>query len=271
MLAHSGHAFVSARTSDRIRAHGVPIKTSRRLTGSIRSADSNRHLGFTLAFVAGAVNAGGFLAIHQYTSHMTGIVSSMAGNLVMGAHQAVFAGAGALFSFVAGAGTSAMLVLFARQRRMHSEYALPLIVEAALLLLFGLVGARSAHVDGQFVPLTVMLLAFMMGLQNALISKLSDAEIRTTHVTGIVTDIGIELGKRLYSSARSTDSLHPAAAGGQKLRLLCALAGWFFLGGIAGAIGFNELGYPAAVPLALALLGLASAPVLDDLQADRRK
>jgi uncharacterized membrane protein YoaK (UPF0700 family) len=110
----------------------------------------------------------------------------------------------------------------------------------------------------------------MMGLQNAVISKISDAEIRTTHVTGIVTDIGIEIGRRLYGNT-STDGVHRATAGGQKLRLLCALAVFFFLGGIAGAIGFNELGYPATVPLALALLGLATAPVLDDLQADRRK
>ena len=50
----------------------------RRLTGDRRSADANRLLGLSLAFVAGAMNAGGFLAVDQYTSHMTGIVSSLA-------------------------------------------------------------------------------------------------------------------------------------------------------------------------------------------------
>lgn len=61
----------------------MPIKYARRLTGSERSRHANRHLGFALAFVAGAANAGGFLAVQQYTSHMTGIVSAMADNLVL--------------------------------------------------------------------------------------------------------------------------------------------------------------------------------------------
>lgn len=51
----------------------MPINYARRLIGSERSDTANRHLGFALAFVAGAINAGGFLAVQQYTSHMTGI------------------------------------------------------------------------------------------------------------------------------------------------------------------------------------------------------
>jgi len=249
----------------------MPINTSRRLTGQVRTADSNRHLGFTLAFVAGAVNAGGFLAIHHYTSHMTGIVSTMADNLVLGTHEAVLAGAAALFAFVAGAASSAMLVLFARRRGMNSQYALPLMIEAVLLLCFGMLGARLANIDGLFFPLTIMLLAFIMGLQNAVISKLSDAEIRTTHVTGILTDIGIELGRRLYGRLQPSDGVRRDMGRGRKLRLLCTLAACFFLGGIAGTIGFHELGYPATVPLALVLLGVASAPVADDLRARWRR
>jgi len=51
-----------------------------------------------------------------------------------------------------------------------------------------------------FVPLTVMLLRFMMGLQNAVHTKISKAEIRTTHIT----DLGIELGKLLYVNRSDT-------------------------------------------------------------------
>src|SRR5258705_144359 len=83
---------------------------------------------------------------------------------------------------------------YSRQHQLHSEFALPVMLEAVLLLCFGLLGARLSDIDVWFVSVTVMLLAFIMGLQNAVVSKLSLAEIRTTHVTGIVTDIGIELG-----------------------------------------------------------------------------
>ena len=245
----------------------MPINYSRTLTGRARTSRANRHLGFALAFVAGAINAGGFLAVQQYTSHMTGVVSSMADHLALGTFTSAIAGLGALLSFVAGAACSAILVNFARQRDMQSQFALPLMVEAILLLCFGLVGARLAIVDGLFVSLTVMLLAFIMGLQNAVISKLSNAEIRTTHVTGIVTDIGIELGKLVYRNADTFTGARRVRANRPRLRLLSSLLGYFFVGGVVGALGFSHLGYSATVPLALVLVALASVPVVDDLRA----
>ena len=243
----------------------MPLNYSRRLTGKKRSVDANKHLGFALTFVAGAINAGGFLAVHQYTSHMTGIVSSIADNLALGTVELGVAGLAALLSFVTGASCSAILVNFSRQRKMHSEYALPLMLEAILLLCFGLLGARLAVVDGWFVSLTVMLLAFIMGLQNALITKLSNAEIRTTHITGIVTDIGIELGKLIYRSAAALRDAAPVMPNIPRLRLLTALVSFFLVGGVAGALGFRYMGYFATVPLALVLVALASVPVIDDV------
>ncbi|MGG6497720.1 UNVERIFIED_CONTAM: DUF1275 domain-containing protein, partial [Bacteroidetes bacterium 56_B9] len=85
------------------------------------------------------------------------------------------------------AATTAVLVNMGRQREAHSIYALPLLLEAACLLTFGLMGAWLSSLQGLLVPATVSMLCFTMGLQNALITKVSRAEIRTTHVTGIVT------------------------------------------------------------------------------------
>ncbi len=174
----------------------MPLDFSRRLTGRERTADANVQLGYMLAFVAGSTNAGGYLAVHQYTSHMTGIVSSMADSLVLGSLDVALAGLGGLISFVLGAMASTVMVNYARRRHLFSEYSIPLLVEAALLLAFGLAGGSLQNLHGLFVPGTVMLLCFIMGLQNAVISKISRSEIRTTHITGTITDIGIELGKR---------------------------------------------------------------------------
>lgn len=243
----------------------MPIKYARRLTGRRRSADANRHLGLVLAFVAGATNAGGFLAVQQYTSHMTGIVSSMADNLVLGAYDLVLGGLGGLLSFLLGAACSAIMVNYSRRHQLHSEFALPLLFEALLLLGFGVLGARLSGIHGLFVPVTVMLLCFIMGLQNALITKLSHAEIRTTHITGIVTDIGIELGKLLYWNVDQSPQQHPVRVNRQRLRVLGLLALNFFGGGVLGALGFKYLGYVATLPLALLLVLLAAVPALDDL------
>jgi uncharacterized membrane protein YoaK (UPF0700 family) len=245
----------------------MPIHYARKLTGSQRSADGNRHLGVLLCFVAGAINAGGFLAVRQYTSHLTGIVSAMADGLALGAYGLVLPGLGALLSFVAGAACSAIMVNYARRRKMHGEYALPLLLEALLLLGFGVLGARLAGIAGLFVPLTVMMLCFIMGLQNALITKVSKAEIRTTHITGIVTDIGIEVGKLLYWNGAPQPGRHEVRANHERLRLLVALVFAFFAGGVSGALGFQAIGYSATVPLALLLVALAIVPAMDDLVA----
>ncbi|SHG66008.1 YoaK family protein [Massilia sp. CF038] len=244
----------------------MPLNYSRKLTGRHRSTDANRQLGLALAFVAGATNAGGFLAVQTYTSHMTGIVSSMADNLALAQLPLVMAAFGALLSFVIGAATSAILVNYSRVHALHSQYALPLMLEACLLLLFGLLGARLSDIDGLFVSVTVMLLSFMMGLQNAVITKLSNAEIRTTHITGIVTDIGIEIGKLAYRNAPGTAPAERVAANRPRLALLTWLVLAFFGGGVLGALGFKHVGYSATVPLALMLVALASVPILDDLR-----
>lgn len=243
----------------------MPITYSRVLTGRHRSTGGNRRLGFILAFVAGATNAGGFLAVHQYTSHMTGIVSAMADQVALGSHGLLLAGLGAVLSFLAGAACCAVMVNYARRRKLHSEYALPLLLEAALLLLFGLLGARLAQIDGLFMPVTVMLLCFIMGLQNAVITKLSNAEIRTTHITGIITDIGIEMGKMSYWNRTPAEKIPRVEADRERLRVLSLLVAFFFVGGVLGAFGFKYLGYAATIPLALILVTLASVPVVDDL------
>lgn len=247
----------------------MPINYARKLTGKHRTLTANRELGLALAFVAGAINAGGFLAVKQYTSHMTGVVSSMADHLALGGIELALAGLVALLSFVSGAACTALLVNYSRQRELHSEFALPLMLEACLLLCFGVLGARLSAVGAMFVPVTVMLLCFIMGLQNAVVTKLSNAEIRTTHISGIVTDLGIELGKLVYRN--QAGAVVPVIANRSRLALLAGLAMAFFAGGVAGALGFKHVGYSATVPLALLLVALASIPIADDVMAMVRR
>ena len=248
----------------------MPLHYVHSLSAQARTRRSDRHLGLALAFVAGAINAGGFLAVHRYTSHMTGIVSGAADALALGTAGLALDALGAVLAFLAGAACTALLVNHARRHALASQYALPLLLEALLLLAFGLLGTRLAGLSDQFVPAAVMLLCFMMGLQNALMTKLSHAEIRTTHMTGIVTDIGIELGKLLYWNADG-GRLPRVAANRDRLVLLCGLLGCFLAGGVAGALGFRYGGWMATVPLAGLLLVLGIGPVFDDLRTLLRR
>ena len=245
----------------------MPIPYLRKLTGSERSQKANRQLAHFLAFIAGAANAGGYVAVKQYTSHMSGIVSAMADATAVQDVGWLAAGASALLAFLAGAACTAILVNWGRRRDLHSEYALPLMLEAGLLLCFGLMGGHLARSGWFEVPATVALLCFTMGLQNAIITKISQAEIRTTHVTGMVTDIGIELGKALYWNRRGeSEGLTAVRADYEKLMLLVSLVGLFFIGGVVGAVAFKRMGFAATLPLAVVLLMLAFVPIMDDVR-----
>jgi uncharacterized membrane protein YoaK (UPF0700 family) len=239
----------------------MPLFYLRRLTGSRRSERSNRHLARYLALVAGAANAGGFLAVHQYTSHMSGVVSRMADDLAAGDTRLAMAGLMTLAAFLAGAFVTTLLIRWAHGRNLESRYAWPLVVEAGMLILFGFTGRVFR---GETVLETVLLLAFTMGLQNAMITKISKSVIRTTHLTGMVTDIGIALGRMATSRRNGMPvSLSEETA---KLTLLGSLVMLFFTGGVIGALGFKHVGFLFTLPLSAILLMLAAMPVIDDVR-----
>jgi uncharacterized membrane protein YoaK (UPF0700 family) len=247
------------------------MRRFRHLTGQHRTASTNRLLGALLAFNAGAINAGGFLVVGMYTSHMTGFASMLADNLVLGNITLVLGAAGTLLAFVAGAAATAVLVNWARQNHLRSEYALPLLLEAGLLLVFGLLGATLNRQTPFAVPLTVLVLAFTMGLQNALMSKISASQIRTTHMTGVITDMGIELGKLFYWNQGARPPELQVRANRIKLRLHAMLLGAFMAGGVVGAAGFKYLGFVWVLPMAGLLLLMSLPPLWSDCLRYRRR
>lgn len=247
------------------------MRRLRHLTGQHRTASTNRLLGALLAFNAGAINAGGFLVVGMYTSHMTGFASMISDMLVLGSFTVAIGATGALLAFVAGAACTAVLVNWARQNHLRSEYALPLLLEAGLLLVFGLLGATLNRQTPFAVPLTVLVLAFTMGLQNALVSKISASQIRTTHMTGVITDMGIELGKLFYWNQGARPPELQVRANRIKLRLYAMLLGAFMAGGVVGAAGFKYLGFVWVLPMAGLLLLMSLPPLWSDCLRYRRR
>jgi len=232
-----------------------------------RSASTTRWLGFVLAFNAGAVNAGGILVVGMYTSHMTGFASQLADSVVLGRGAMLLSALGALLSFLCGAAVTAVIAGWARQHRLRSAFALPLLLEAALLLPFGLMGAITLNWNTPFaVPPTVLLLAFIMGLQNALGTQASGGRLRSTHMTGNITDLGIELGRLFYRNRQTLPPQDHVRADRSRMRLYGGLLVAFIGGGLFGAAGFHYVGFFWVVPLASLLLALALPPVLHDLR-----
>ena len=245
----------------RLRAYLLTV------AGPVRSPRHNVQLAALLALNAGVLNSVGFVAVSVYTSHMTGLTATVADHLVLGGSAIVLTGLLGIATFVAGAAACAILFNWGRRRELRGRYANVLVLEALLVLLFGLLAEELPwrHRDLVFVAV----LCFTMGMQNAIITKISGAQIRTTHVTGMITDIGIELGKLAYVSR--TPGLPPVVPDPGKLGILALLVGLFFGGGVLGAIGYLELGFGALVPLALVLLAAAAAPLAADVRRHWRR
>ena len=239
----------------------------RTVAGADRNSRRNQYLAALLALIAGTLNSVGFVAVSVYTSHMTGLTASVADHLVLGSFSLVWVGVEAIGAFVLGAMACALLFNWGRRRGLEGRYANVLVAEALLILAFGGLADRLVweHRD----PVFVAVLCFTMGLQNAIITKISAAQIRTTHVTGMITDIGIELGKGLYRSRRAGEP--PVRADLDKLGMLAALVALFFVGGVLGAAGYLALGFPVLIAPALVLLVVASPPLVVDLRGRRAR
>lgn len=220
-------------------------------------------LAVVLPAVAGAVNASGFLAVGIYTSHVTGHVGRIGDELAL-KHPSVAGGTFLLVvCFFLGAVAATFFVERAR-RLARARYVLPLLVEAATLVVFASLATRWSR-DGHTLRLASML-CFAMGMQNALVTTISGAVVRTTHLTGIVTDIGIgsvRMAGWVADHVRHSPMLRwgevvPrffADPEWQKLRLHLLIFVSFLLGAVIGPGLFLRFGQIAmAVPCTLLAL-----------------
>lgn len=206
--------------------------------GESRSLQADRHLAWSLAGIAGGLNAAGFYAVGLYSSNMTGNVSALADHGALGDF-----GPGLLFlaivlTFIGGAMVSTLLINAGRRRARAGIYAFSILAEAVLLAALAAVDLWLGAGRG---ALLVFGLSFLMGLQNAVVTRLSNARVRTTHVTGMVTDIGIELGN-LADNAWHRGRQHVSDFNREKLVLHGQTVLSFLGGGVLGVLGYRAMG-----------------------------
>jgi uncharacterized membrane protein YoaK (UPF0700 family) len=225
--------------------------------GAARTPEADRKLALSLAGVAGALNTAGFYAVGLYASNMTGNVSAISdragtGDFVLAAQALLL-----VLLFVLGAATATLLVRGRRRRGGAGAYAFGVCAEAILLCLVGTLvlclrePARSHAL--------VLGLSFALGVQNALVTKISEARVRATHITGTITDIGIELARWIDSRALGRGNLTPHDPVRLHLHLLTVCA--FLGGGLVGILVYRTLGV-GLLFAAGALLAALAAPAL---------
>lgn len=224
-----------------------------------------------LAFAAGSVNGTALLACERFVTHVTGTATRI--GVDAGAWWLVLDYALVLGSFLLGAMSSTLALGARTARGKEPLWSAPLVVVAALLgavAISGRLGAlglfgESVEEPGDFVMLSVV--AFAMGLMNAAVATTTGLAVRTTHMTGPTTDLGIHLATACFERGQARrDALRGAALRGGKL--VAFIGG----GGVALplATSFQYLAFllPAAIVLAAAALSFVPSWSPRDLARD---
>ena len=196
---------------------------------------------FVLSVIAGMVNAVGLLGFeHQSVSHLSGTATLLGSSLINLPFQTSLHLFGVLFSFLIGSCIAGFL-LQGETLRLGKHYDTTLFLEAVLLFLAILFLSKGSFYGHFFASAGC-------GLQNALATRYSGAVIRTTHVTGIFTDLGLMLGSLLRGEPLDR----------RKAQLFVIIIVGFIAGGVFGAWAYQyflfwTLIFPAGTCLLVAL------------------
>lgn len=201
--------------------------------GKSRTLKHNLHIATILSFVAGMVNVAGFLSFQQLTTNVTGHFALFINDV---ANFEVWKGTIYflyIFSFLLGSFSSSFLIEKYRANKRLNVYVLPTLLESFILVL---VAVSSNMIAMSSYDIIACLLLFAMGLQNSYVTKISNAVVRTTHLTGLFTDLGIEISQLFFPK------LYPNRVklkANIKLRSYIIL--FFFAGGLAGGFFYSKL------------------------------
>lgn len=226
------------------------------------SFQQQSRLAITLAWIAGYVNVVGVVVCGVAVSHVTGTVSALGREAGAGEWHLLRVAGWLVAWFLLGAVVSGLAIGAARARRWRSVYVVPMAIEALALAGFGvLVAQRGASfatesplatgtfTSGQWSAAALACLA--MGLQNATITSISGGVVRTTHVTGVLTDLGIELARLLGRRSAGAGRDPGGSSGSESLRrltLLASILGSFLFGAVIAAAAMPRLGGLAMAP-----------------------
>ena len=200
--------------------------------GKPRAFIHNLRLASLLSFVAGMVNICGVLSINTLTTNVTGHFAFFSEEFISGRYATALLFIVYILSFLSGAFVCGLLMEIMLRRRPDASHALPMLLEMCIFIFLGL-SATRLQMNNESIAGTLL---FSMGLQNALVTKISKATVRTTHLTGLFTDLGIEVSQLFfYRETRDREKLS------RSIYLRLAIIICFFFGGVLGGFLYARL------------------------------
>lgn len=236
-----------------VRAAGPTRATFTMFVAQAHSFTQQARLAITLAWVAGYTNILTVLACGTVTSHVSGTASNLGRDIAEGKWQLGLHALYLLLTFLVGAAASGFMTELGRRKAWESIYVLPMAFEALLLAAFAIGIELFEHAPAQPGSTLFWLTGIAsaaMGLQNATITRISNGVVRTTHVTGVLTDLGLELVQFVwwlsdkhkdFPPGLTRQIIHSARAHptGRRLALLVSIIGSFAFGAALGTLAYD--------------------------------
>lgn len=219
--------------------------------GERRTLSHNLQLATLLSFVAGVVNISGVFYIKTLTTNVTGHFAFFAEEIVLTNYGLAFIYVAYVLCFLFGSFVSGLLMqLIARKKKRMSPVLLPILLEMLIIALVWYYSYTTAWSASKTHIIAASLL-FAMSVQNALVTLVSNSIVRTTHLTGLFTDLGIEWAQLIfYRKAQARKRLK------QSIFLRLAIIVFFFLGCVIGGLLYKFVSFHALL-LAVAVLSYA--------------
>lgn len=214
--------------------------------GKSRTFKHNLRIATVLSFVAGMVNVTGFLAIQQLTTNVTGHFALFMNDVTKfefwkGSIYLLY-----IVAFLVGSFVSSWLIEYVSKYKNLNVFVLPTVLESAILVLIALLYDLSILESTNVIA---CLLLFAMGVQNSFVTKISNTIVRTTHLTGLFTDLGIELSQLFFPKQHPYQKKIISTI---KLRLY--IISFFFIGGVIGGSLYAKIGLNALLFAAIILM-----------------
>lgn len=215
--------------------------------GDTRTLSHNLKIASLLSFVAGFVNVAGFLSVQKLTTNVTGHFAFLVDEVFKLNPKQGFVYFLYIFFFLLGSFVSNFLIEIISRKNDRYTYVIPASIECATLLIIGVWGQALISISPNTIAFCLL---FAMGLQNSLVTTISKAHVRTTHLTGLFTDLGIELSQLFFYKQQEQKNKLTSS-----IRLRLTIIGFFFVGGIVGGILYSRMVLYALL-LAATILGI---------------
>lgn len=204
--------------------------------GRGRAFIHNLRLATLLSLVAGMVNICGVFSVKTLTTNVTGHFAFFAEELVLKNYELALIFVGYVFSFLFGSFLSGLLTQIVSRSSLKISPVVPsMIIEILTLSSIGVYS--NFTIQSNDVHLIAAAMLFSMGIQNSLVTQVSNSIVRTTHLTGLFTDLGIELAQLFFYR-----KLEEKSKLSQSIRLRAAIILFFFVGCISGGFLFSYFG-----------------------------